>query len=187
MEEKNMEQLNEIEQDETSKTKALIFDIEVKMQEIDAIIERQEDEFFTKDQEVSDETHNKIIQLKNEYKNLYKQKKQLQKTLRVSLWDNFPVWMAFYALIQFVFSFYLIMTQLSTYFAQWFFQMIQGGTSFVFYLSLFIVPALNLLVPFIVLLLLKNKTHKKFFMYIYFIHGIETLMSIGMLLYAVLK
>jgi hypothetical protein len=115
---------------------------------------------------------------------LYSERKKLLKTNKKSIWDNFPAWMGIYAIFQFIFSFYLILTQLSAYFAQWFFTFVNGDSEFVFYLSLFLVPVLSLIVSLVILLLLKNKLHKKIFMYIYIIHGVETLMAIGMLIYA---
>ncbi|MGD9605117.1 MAG: hypothetical protein AB7V00_03040 [Bacilli bacterium] len=186
------EQTTDIEQknDEVGKTKEQIFEIEIKMQEIDVIIEKFEDELYgsnTEGKDIAKEEQDKIRQLKQQYRELFQQKKQLQKTLKVSLWDNFPFWMGLYAIFQFIFSFYLILTQISTYFAQWFFPLVNGSTDFLFYFSLFIIPFLNLVLSLIILLLLKNKTHKKIFLYIYLIHGIETLMAAGMLLYVVLQ
>ncbi|MGD9886664.1 MAG: hypothetical protein AB7T03_01725 [Bacilli bacterium] len=176
--------------DEKAIIKEKIFEIEIKLQEIDAIIERAEDEFYHKENEqneVSPEETQKLIELKNEYRTLVKQKKQLQKSLKSSVWDNFPVWIGLYAVFQLIFSFYLILTQISTYFAQWFFTVINGSTEFAFYVSLFIIPFLNLVLSLVIWLIIKNKLHKKIFLYVYLIHGIETLMAVGVLLYVVLK
>ena len=175
--------------DEHAQTKEKIFAIEVKMQELDAIIERFEDEFYREGEnyEPSEEETNKVKALIEEYRDLREQKKQLQKTIKTSIWDHFPLWMGIYALFQIVFSFYLIMTQISMYFAQWFLKVVNGSTDFVFYVALFMIPFLNLVLPLLIFLLLKNKVHKRMFLYIYLIHGIETLIAVGMLLYVVLK
>lgn len=195
-EEANLEENEEVEiaseedTEEVGKIKAQIFGIEVRMQEIDAILERYEDDYFQKQQSQPEEPvkeDEKISALKAEYKELAKARKELLKGNKKSIWDNFPVWMGFYAVFQIIFSFYLIMTQLSTYFASWFYALFTSPTEFWFYFALFVIPFLSLLASLIILLCTKNKVHKKIFLFVYLIQGIETLMSVGMLMYAILS
>ncbi len=179
----------EPESEEVGKLKAQVFGIEVRMQEIDAILERHEDDYFQKQQNQPEEPvkeDEKISALKAEYKELAKARRELLKGNKKSVWDNFPVWMGFYAVFQIIFSFYLIMTQLSTYFASWFYALFSTPTDFWFYFGLFIIPFLSLLASLIILLCSKDKVHKKIFLFVYLIQGIETLMSVGMLIYAIL-
>ncbi|GEM_PF-2269094 len=183
------ETASEPESEEVAAVRAQIFGIEVRMQEIDAVLERYEDDYYKKQQSQPEEPiqeDEKIRALKAEYKELAKARKELLKGNKKSLWDNFPVWMGFYAVFQIIFSFYLILTQLSTYFASWFYQLFSDATEFWFYFGLFLIPFLSLLASLIILLVTKNKVHKKIFLFVYLIQGIETLMSVGMLIYAIL-
>lgn len=188
------ETVSEEESDEAAMVRSQVFGIEVRMQEIDAILERYEDDFYKKQQNQPEETEvpevsgtedEKIIALKAEYKELAKTRRELLKGNKKSLWDNFPVWMGFYAVFQIIFSFYLILTQFSTYFATWFYQLFTNPTNFWFYFGLFLIPFVSLLASLIITLVTKNKLHRKIFLFVYLIQGIETLISVGMLIYAI--
>lgn len=182
------ETVSEEESDEAAMVRSQVFGIEVRMQEIDAILERYEDDFYKKQQNQPEEPvqeDEKIRALKAEYKELAKARRELLKENKKSLWDNFPVWMGFYAVFQIIFSFYLILTQLSTYFATWFYQLFTNPTNFWFYFGLFLIPFVSLLASLIITLVTKNKLHRKIFLFVYLIQGIETLISVGMLIYAI--
>jgi hypothetical protein len=165
--------------DNDEEIRSQIFAIEVRVQEIDAIIENYE--YYLIEKELETLTPEEVASLKEEYKNLKKQRKELQKQLKKSIWDHFPVWMGIYAIFQFFFSFTLVMIDISSrfaIFAMTLLDKIADPKLWVLYLFYFIIPVINLLISLIILLKLKNKNHKKIFAFIYGIHGIEVLITI---------
>lgn len=158
-----------------------IYAIEVRLQELDAILEKYEDILYERNEETLPQEE--VEKLVAEYHDLKKRKKDLAKSLKKSKWDMVPLWMAVYAVVQFIFSFYVFQVQISLEFARWLTELIYSVWKtglWVFYTSIFLLPVLSLLVSLIIWLKLKNKDRKKIFRIIFLIHSLET---IGTLVY----
>jgi hypothetical protein len=179
--------LNDNTENKEAKVQKEIFEIDVRLQEIDAILERYEDILYEKEEEIlsPEEVENLVI----EYRELKRKKKELSKSLKNSKWDVMPLWMAFYAVFQFVFSFYLLQSVICLRFAVWLSELIFKvwvPDLWFFYVLIFLLPFLSLLASLIILLKIKNKEKKKMFAIIYIIHGIETIITVVYLLVKVL-
>ncbi|MDD3999524.1 MAG: hypothetical protein PHX62_01340 [Bacilli bacterium] len=162
-----------------SATRQEIFSIDVRLQEIDAILEKYEDVLFEKEEYILSAEEVEILQA--EYSELKANKKRLNKSLKKSRWEAIPVWMGIYAVFQFIFSFLFIQFMISLNFAFWMADSvfkISNNQVWLFYVFLFLLPVLSLLASLIILLKIKNKERKKAFAVIYIIQGIETLITI---------
>jgi hypothetical protein len=167
---------------------AEIFSIEVRLQEIDAELEHYEDMLMEKQEEILEPEE--VAKLKSEYKELKKQRKNLLKQTKKSIWDTIPLWMGIYAVFQFIFSFWIILEEISrqfTIFALELLAHIFTPGLWTLYILFFLIPVLSLLASTIILLKLKNKNHKKIFAIIFGIHGLETLITIGLMISLLIK
>lgn len=162
------------------------------MQEIDSLLERYENTLYTSGEEIL--TEDEVIALKEEYKQIKTERKILLRQGKKNAWDNFPVPMWVYAVFQIIFSFIFILQNLSANFAEWALKLFEKwDISFLqpsmtlLIVMYFFIPFLSLLTSLIILLSLKDKTHKKIFAYIYIIQGIETIITVTIMILAVLK
>lgn len=179
--------LNDNGENKEAKIQEKIFTIDIRLQEIDAILERYEDVLYERDEEIL--STEEVDELVREYRELKRKKKELSKSLKKSKWDAIPLWMAFYAIFQFVFSFYLLQSIICLRFAVWLttqlYKIWVPGT-WPIYVFLFLIPFLSLLASLIILLKLKNKEKKKMFAIIYLIQGIETIITVVYIIVKVL-
>lgn len=155
-----------------------IYEIEVKMQELDAQIEQYEDALYNSDEEIFSEE--KLNDLKTEYKRLRGEKKLLTKTTKTS-WDKIPVWMFLYSVFQVFFSFFSILGMVSAYFAFWFMGLIKSNgevTEFWRIFALFFIPFISILISVIILIFQKEKARKRFYAVAFSIQAIETIISV---------
>ncbi|NLD26439.1 MAG: coiled-coil domain-containing protein 22 [Acholeplasmataceae bacterium] len=160
-----------------------IFNIEVRLQEIDAELEHYEDVLMEKEEEILEPKE--VEELRNEYKELKKRRKNLLKQTKKSIWDTIPLWMGIYAIFQFIFSFWLFLEEISRQFTLFMLQVLEKIFTpglWTLYTLFFLIPFLSLLASTIILLKLKNKNHKKIFAIIFGIHGIETLVAVGLMI-----
>lgn len=180
-----MENSNELlKEEKEAKIREEIYAIDVRLQELDSIFEQYEDALTEREEEIlSEEELNKLI---DEYHELKKKKKELAKNFKKSKWEMIPLWMAVYAVCQFIFSFFLVQIQLSFYFTTWLGGLIYKAWetgSWLFYVLLFVIPVLSLLASLIIFLKLKDRTKRKIFAIIFAIHGLETLVTIVYIVY----
>ncbi|MCK9535965.1 MAG: hypothetical protein M0R05_00015 [Bacilli bacterium] len=174
------------EHQESENVEFLIYEIDLRRQEIDAILENYEFELYEKGNEVL--TEEEYINLKEEYKQLKKKRKNLIKSKgEKTIWDEIPLWMGFYAVFQFLFSFYYIQALLSVYFAKLLLDLFSQSNSLAFNIFSFILPFLSVVASLIILLLLKNKKRKKVFLFVFLIQLVETLITVGLMLSIILK
>lgn len=152
-----------------------LYEIEVKMQEIDAKIERFEDALYERNEEIF--SYEEYLQLKEEYKNLKKVKKAISKQKK-GKWDNIPVWMFAYGVFQIIFSFFMVLNMASILFAEWFLGMFSEITKFWSIVGFFMLPLISVLLSLIIFLLIKDKARKKFFLIIFSIQFIETVIAV---------
>ena len=184
-----MENSNELlKEEKEAKIREEIYAIDVRLQELDSIFEQYEDALTEREEEIlSEEELNKLI---DEYHELKKKKKELAKNFKKSKWEMIPLWMAVYAVCQFIFSFFLVQIQLSFYFTTWLRGLIYKAWdtgSWLLYVLPFVIPVLSLLASLIIFLKLKDRTKRKIFAIIFAIHGLETLVTIVYMLVVILK
>ena len=167
----NLDDQFESDNDPILTTKEEIFKIDVRIQEIDVLFERYEDILYSSGEETLNEEE--IEHLSEEYKELRKRKKELVKLTRKSIWDKFPIWMSVYAIFQIVFSLFIIIPSFALSSI-----LIKPFPEAPFWLLDLTVPVLNSLISLTILLLLKDKNHKKIFFWIYMIQIVETLLNV---------
>lgn len=169
---------NEYVEDNKLSVKEQIYEIEIKMQELDAQIELYEDALYNSEEEIF--TDEKLTELKTEYKRLRSEKKLLTKQTKTN-WDKIPVWMFAYGVFQVFFSFFYVLGIISAYFASWFVDLIRANgvvSKFWEISSLFIIPFISILISVIILILIKEKFRKRFFAVVFSIQLIETIISV---------
>lgn len=166
----------------------LIYELDIRLQEIDVILEKYEDTLFETNQEIL--SVEEVKALKAEAKEIRLKKKTLLRKGKETVWDQFPLWMAFYAIFQFIFSFYYVLIRVSIYYLSWaykFFYNIIKPSTFMEYVYILTIPLLSLILSLVILLLIKNKTNKKIFGIIYAIQGVETIGAIIFMVVRLLK
>jgi hypothetical protein len=157
-----------------------LYQIDLRCQEIDSAIENYEDILMSRGEETL--TPEELVQLKQEYREIVRKRKDILKTKKKSIWDQFPFWMAAYAVFMLVLSFffeplYYICYKFLVLIYPLFSESMEV-TKAMEYAMLAFIPFLCLLASLIILLSLKNKIHKKIFAYIFLIQGIETLIAV---------
>ena len=162
-----------------------IFKINIRIQEIDAILENYEEALYSKNEEILSEEE--YDNLKEEYRDLVKQRKELTKQRKESIWDYMPTWMAVYAIFQIVFCFFIILTQASAYFAEWMYGVFTKVPDWLFYTLPFVIPFLNLMLSLTIYFFIKDKKQRKLFFYIYLIQIIQTLITVVILIFVLVK
>lgn len=164
---------NEISNEES------IHEIEVRMQEIDVLLERYEDIYYSKGETIMSEEE--VIALKQEYNKLRKTKKSVEKTK--TKWDKMPIWMFMYGVFQIIFSFFYVLATISIEVGGWLIRVLGLKTSgFWKYSTLLFVPVLSLVTSLLILLFIKDRDKKRFFIIMYIIQGIETIITVVILL-----
>lgn len=172
-------------EEQAKDTNQLIYELDIRLQEIDVILEKYEDTFFETNQETL--SVEEVEALKKEIKEIKLKKKSLLRKGKKTVWDQFPLWMAFYAVFQFAFSFYYVLIRASIFYLSWaykFFYKIIKPSIAMEYVYILTLPVLSLIISLVILLLIKNKTHKKIFGIIYAIQGVET---IGAIIFMVVR
>lgn len=152
----------------------LIYELELKMQEIDTKIEFAEDELYFEESQITEED---IQALKQEYRELKAEKKALLKQHKTN-WDKFPIWMFAYGVFQVVFSFFYVMSMISLLFASWFLNLINSYTRAWEIVSFFFLPFISIVASTIIFFTLKDKIKRRFFSIIFIIQGLETLITV---------
>lgn len=157
-----------------------LYQVDLRCQEIDSAIENYEDILMSRGEETL--TEDELAQLKQEYREIVRKRKEILKSRKKSIWDQFPLWMAAYALLMLVLPFffepfYYICYKFLLLVYPLFSESMEVTTAME-YAMLAFVPFLCLLTSLIILLSLKNKVHKKIFAYIFLIQGIETLITV---------
>lgn len=155
-----------------------IYEIEIRMQELDSQIEQLEDILYETRSE--DFPHEEYENLKMEYKSLRKQKKDLVRNTK-GTWDKIPVWMFAYGVFQVILSFFYILSMVSLMFASWFLGLIHNKmeiTRFWEIVAFFFVPFISIVISLVILCLIKDKARKKFFAVVFSIQTLETIISV---------
>lgn len=163
-----------------------IYEIDVRCQEIEVMLENYDFELSEKGNELF--TEEEYENLLAEYKQLKKEKRELLKTKRVkTIWDEIPLWMAVYMIAQLIFSFYFVQALLSMHLANFLTRLFSVTSGVVYDIFSFILPTLSLIASLVILLLLRNKKLKKFFFFFCFVQLAETLITVGLMLWIILK
>lgn len=102
--EKEIDPLSSVDEDDI---KLKIYNIDLRIQEIDSKLEEYENVYFDKGIEIL--TSEEVLNLKEEYKNLRANLKVLRKSTSNRIWDKIPLWMFLYGVFQFILSSFLIM------------------------------------------------------------------------------
>ena len=182
-------QENEIISEENQKDKDInleIYEIDIRCQEIEVIIENYEFELSEKGNELlTEEEHQNLLA---EYKELKKKRRVLLKMNRPkTVWEEIPLWMVIYIIFQIIFSFYYVQALLSVHFAKFLLDLFSSASATLFNIFNFILPTLSVLTSFVIWLLLKNKKQKKFFLIFCFIQIAETLITVGLMFWIILS
>ena len=168
--------------EQTENIEMLIYEIDIRRQEIDAILENYEFELYEKGNEVL--SKEEYDQLKTEYKSLNQKRKNIIRTKRKkSIWDEIPLWIAIYAVLQIIFSFYFIQAILSIYFADFLMNLFSSTSGTLFDILIYALPFLSIVTSLIILFCLKNKRQKTFFFFFFLIQLTETLITVGLMLF----
>ncbi len=165
-----------------------IFSIAVRLQEIDTIIERYEDALLEREEEIL--SVEEVEKLEEEYYELKQKKKQLSKSLKKTRWDMIPIWMGIYAVFQFIFSFFALQLQISYQFAFWLALKIYNVWDtgiWLFYVLFFLIPFFSVLLSLLILLKIKNRDKKKIFGIIFLIQGLETIVTIIIMIVSITR
>jgi len=160
----------------------LIYEIDLRCQEIDSIFERYEYELQEKGTEnLSLEEYEA---LKQEYKELRKQKREMKKGGKETIWEAIPLWMGIYAILQIIISMYFIQAMLSIHFASFLLNLffVSNPSNTLFAILNFVFPFLCILSSLIIFLMIKNKKAKKFFLIVFIIQIIETIVTVSLMI-----
>lgn len=176
-----------LSEEKEAKIREEIYEIDVRLQELDAIFEQYEEALFEREEEILSEEE--VEESSAEYRKLKKKKKELAKSLKKSKWDIIPLWMVIYFVLQFIFSFTLIQVKLSVFFALWLGEIIYNvwdTGAWLIYTLLFLIPFLCLVASSIIFLFLKDKNKKKIFGIFFLIHSLEVIITVVIMLVRIL-
>lgn len=167
---------NEVLERKTLSIQEQVYEIEIRMQEIDVQIELFEEAYY---QSEDDFDYEEIEKLKEEYKELRKKKKEILKRNK-GKWDSIPVSLFVYGIFQIIFSSFFVLFIVSSLFSGWFITTFFTSTpgNFWLYFSLLFIPIISVLISTVILIFIKDKMRKKFFLIIYIIQFIETLITV---------
>lgn len=183
----NNEQLNDIVEESNESIILKIEEIEHQMLEISMQAELLELEIQNKEdamEYIDQSLYQELADLSVQYKKLKSDKRDLSKQIK-SKWDKFPAWMFIYGIFQIVFSVFYVMSVVSLNFATWFLNKIVGYeniTRFWEGFGFFFIPFISLATSTVILFLIKDKTKKIFFLVIFGIQTILTLISVGIMI-----
>ena len=169
--------------------------IELRIQELEILIDQKEQEYFASENE---ELYDDYINLKNEYKSLLKKRKLLLKKEAKkdqSILEQVSIWIIIYGVITIILSLPILTGQLWLEFADKIIALINDANlglssedfiyKVIIFLIIFAFPLLLNLITWIVHNnLVKNKNDKRVFDIFWIIQG---LMSIGMIIYMSIK
>lgn len=169
----------ELTEDNKLSIQEQIYELEIRMQELDVQIEQYEDSLYnSNEEEISSE---KLIELTEEYKRLRKEKRLLSKQLR-GKWDQIPVWLFLYGIFQIIFSSFVVLVKVSMEFTTWFLGVIEKSTEFWVTFSFLMIPIISVIITTVILIIFKNKARKKFLAVVLAIQFLETVIALLIML-----